>query len=203
MGLHKGSGVVIDGVSTSRRLRQQAWTHDHQHVLASAGLRASVTQAGDEGVSGVRYGADAKDWLEAGFCGATGTEVGVDPGGQLAAFGNGPDDERCAAPRVAADEDAVQVRHEIAVALHGPACVVGHAQAVEQAVFDGTGESHRQQHKIRVDRKFTVGHRREGALRKRHARSMQFRDAPVLPGEMRGRHAPLALAAFFMRVGGA
>lgn len=68
-------------IYTQKIAGPQAWPHDHQHALAGAGLRTSIAQAGDEGVSGVRYGADAKDCLEAGFCGATSTEVGVDSDG--------------------------------------------------------------------------------------------------------------------------
>ena len=66
----------------------------------------------------------------------------MDPRRHLAAFGDGPDDERGAAFGVAADKDAVEVGHEVFVRSHCAACVVFHAEAVEKTILHRAGEAH-------------------------------------------------------------
>ena len=100
-------------------------------------------------------------------------EVGIDPGGGLAAFCNGPDDQRGAALGIPGGEDPLFAAHEIPVHRHVSASVVFHAQAVEQPVLDGTGKAHGQEHQIDAHLEFRSWNRAEFSSLKRDAMSVE------------------------------
>ena len=127
----------------------------------------------------------------------------MDPRRHLAPFGNGPDDERGAAFGIAAGKDAVEVGHEVLVHRHRAALIVFHAEAVEQAVLHRTGEAHCEEHEIHIHLEIAVGNWRELAVLELHLIGVELRHLAIVAGELRGRHTPLPVAAFFVRVRGA
>ena len=82
----------------------------------------------------------------------------------------------------------------------GAARVVLHAETVEQAVLDRAGEPHREQHQIHIHLKFGVRNQRKLAAFEFHPLPVELGDMAVVSGKLGRRHAPLPVAAFFMRM---
>src|SRR5262245_55080861 len=72
----------------------------------------------------------------------------------LAAFANGPDDERLPTSHVASGEDAGNARHLFSVCGDVAALVDGDAEVIEHAVTFRTEETHREKHQILIDSEF-------------------------------------------------
>lgn len=136
----------------------------------------------------------------AGFGGLACAKILVDARRHLAAFGNGPDDERGAAFGIATGKDAVEVGHEVIIGGHCTTCVVLHTEAVQEAILHRAGEAHREQDQIRIHFEIAVSNRRELAVLELHPIGVELRHLAIVASELGRRDTPLPIAAFFMRM---
>ena len=132
-----------------------------------------------------------------------GGEVAVNGGSGFAALGDGPDHQGLAAAHIAGGKDAIHRGHVAGVGGNVAAVVEGQAQLLDHAVADGAEEAHGQQDEIGVEGVLGAG---DGFELGRRADANQVQPADVavfIAGEAEGIHAPIADAAFLVRVLGA
>ena len=134
------------------------------------------------------------------FGGLARAKVLVNSRRHLAAFGNGPDDERGAAFGIATGKDAVEAGHEVFIGGHRTTCVVLHTETVQEASFYRAGEAHRKQDQIRVHFEATVGDRYELPVLELHPIGVELRHLAIVAGKLGRRDTPLPIAALFMRM---
>src|SRR5690348_11378184 len=85
-------------------------------------------------------------------------QISVDRMRALAPFADRPYNERLAAPHVAGSKDVWKVRAVIVGArLHVRSRVALDAELLDDASFARSGEPHREQHEIGLDREFGAG----------------------------------------------
>src|SRR5207245_8889171 len=89
-------------------------------------------------------------------------------------------------------------RHEILIDQNIAPRIIGNAQTVQEPISDRSCKAHGEQDQVYVHLEVVAGQRRELAVLKAYAATMELGDVPVMPREPGRGPAPLAIAAFFM-----
>ena len=112
-----------------------------------------------------------------------------------------PDDERLAVGKhVASGEDALLRRLVVGSGFDVAAVIEFHGELVEEAVLDGSDETHGEQDEVDVQGELAALDGLEPGRSGPTLNAVEFRDIAIgIAGEAGGGNAPFALAAFFVR----